>query len=106
MEIHSAMTTKVEIKALRPTVFTQNAVQGYLYAAPDILGLDRGLSVVAYDFPNGRVAGFYIIPDAHMSVHEIDGSIIITLYSSVDIDPEKLKEITMEYFDLPNVELN
>ena len=97
--------TRVELKALSPDV-SQTKVQGFLYACTDSLGLERGLSVVAYEWPGGRVAGFYLIPDAHMSVHQADGELIVELYSMVPIDTTVLENFTAEYFSLENWVMN
>ena len=97
--------TRVELKALSPEV-SQTKVQGFLYACPDSLGPSRGLSIVAYEFPGERVAGFYLVPDAHMSVHQIDGELIVELYSVVPIDTTIMEEFTVEYFSLESWVMN
>ena len=99
-------TTRVELKAPSPERISQTLVQGFLYACTDSLGLSRGLSVVAYEFPDERVVGFYMIPDAHMSVHCIDGELLVELFTAIPVDLDLLRDFTAEYFNLPQMEMN
>ena len=98
--------TRVELKAPAPAAVSQMLVQGFLYACTDSLGLSRGLSVVAYQWPDGRIAGFYMIPDAHMSVHLIDGELLVELFTAIPVDLDLLRDFTTEYFNLPQMEMN